>query len=122
MVEKSGSRRTCAYAAVAAFFLAVLRLSLAGIPPLAGFAKFCVFLAAPEAKLGAAVIGVVWSVVGAFYYLRIVKVITWTSPREHSCRWRTSSVLFSGSGTVVILFVYPAPLLAAAQVAAKSLF
>ena len=54
-----------------AFFLAMLLFSLAGIPPLAGFfAKFYVFLAAIKAGLYAlAVIGVLTSVVGAYYYL-----------------------------------------------------
>ena len=54
-----------------AFFLAMLLFSLAGIPPLAGFfAKFYVFLAAIKAGLYAlAVIGVLASVVGAYYYL-----------------------------------------------------
>ena len=56
--------------------------SLAGIPPLAGFfAKFYVFLAAIEAQLYAlAVIGVVASVVGAYYYLRIVKIMYFDEP------------------------------------------
>jgi NADH-quinone oxidoreductase subunit N len=51
--------------------------SLAGIPPLAGFwAKWYVFLAAIDAGLFAlAVIGVVTSVVGAYYYLRIIKIM-----------------------------------------------
>ena len=54
-----------------AFFLAMLLFSLAGIPPLAGFfAKFYVFLAAIKAGLYTlAVIGVLASVVGAYYYL-----------------------------------------------------
>src|SRR6202011_5362303 len=60
-----------------AFFLAMLLFSLAGIPPLAGFfAKFYVFLAAVQAGLFTlAVIGVVTSVVGAYYYLAIVKIM-----------------------------------------------
>src|SRR5262249_20759716 len=59
-----------------AFFLAMLLFSMAGVPPLAGFfAKFYVFLAAIKAGLYAlAVIGVLASVVGAYYYLLIVKV------------------------------------------------
>jgi NADH-quinone oxidoreductase subunit N len=65
-----------------AFFLAALMFSLAGIPPLAGFfAKFYVFSAAVEAELYVlAVIGVVASVVGAFYYLRIVKIMYFDEP------------------------------------------
>ena len=56
--------------------------ALAGIPPTAGFfAKLYVFLAAIDANLvGLAVIGVVTSVVGAFYYLRIVKVMYFDEP------------------------------------------
>ncbi len=62
---------------VMATILALLMFSLAGIPPLAGFfAKFYVFSAAIEAGLyPLAVIGVLASVVGAFYYLRVVKVM-----------------------------------------------
>ena len=65
-----------------AFFLAMLLFSLAGIPPLAGFfAKFYVFLAAIKAGLYVlAVIGVLSSVVGAFYYLTIVKIMYFDEP------------------------------------------
>lgn len=60
-----------------AFILAMIMFSLAGIPPLAGFfGKWYVFVAAIEADLyGLAIIGVLASVVGAFYYLRIVKIM-----------------------------------------------
>ena len=70
---------------VMAFSLAMILFSLAGIPPLAGFfAKFYVFLAAIDAGLYVlAVIGVLASVVGAFYYLRIIKVMYfWTSRQK----------------------------------------
>ena len=67
---------------VMAFMLAMILFSLAGIPPLAGFfAKFYVFLAAIEAGLYVlAVIGVLASVVGAYYYLRIVKIMYFDEP------------------------------------------
>ena len=67
-----------------AFFFAMLLFSLAGMPPLAGFfAKFYVFLAAIQAGLFAlAVIGVLTSVVGAFYYLRVVKVMYFDEPAK----------------------------------------
>ena len=60
-----------------AFMLTILMFSLAGIPPLAGFfAKWFVFVAAVQAELWAlAVIGVLASVVSAFYYLRVVKIM-----------------------------------------------
>ena len=65
-----------------AFFLALLLFSLAGIPPLAGFfAKYYVFLGAIKAGLYAlAVIGVLTSVVGAYYYLLIVKIMYFDEP------------------------------------------
>ena len=65
-----------------AFMLAMILFSLAGIPPLAGFfAKFYVFLAAIESGLYVlAVIGVLASVVGAYYYLRIVKIMYFDEP------------------------------------------
>ncbi len=60
-----------------ASILTILMFSLAGIPPLAGFwAKYYVFLAAIEANLlTLAIIGVLASVVGAYYYLRIIKLM-----------------------------------------------
>ncbi|MGC2200852.1 MAG: NADH-quinone oxidoreductase subunit NuoN, partial [Stellaceae bacterium] len=65
-----------------ALALAIFMFALSGIPPTAGFfAKLYVFLAAIDAKLaGLAVIGVVTSVVSAFYYLRVVKVMYFDEP------------------------------------------
>ena len=65
-----------------ATILTILMFSLAGIPPLAGFlAKWYVFLAAINAGLYAlAVIGVLASVVGAYYYLRIIKIMWFDEP------------------------------------------
>ncbi|MCX8569116.1 MULTISPECIES: NADH-quinone oxidoreductase subunit NuoN [Hyphomicrobiales] len=62
--------------------LTILMFSLAGIPPLAGFwGKWYVFLAAINANLYAlAVIGVLASVVGAYYYLRIIKIMWFDEP------------------------------------------
>jgi len=67
-----------------ALILTILMFSLAGIPPLAGFfAKYFVFVAAIEAGLYAlAVIGVLASVVGAFYYLRIIKIMWFDEPAD----------------------------------------
>jgi NADH-quinone oxidoreductase subunit N len=109
-----------------AFVLAALLFSLAGIPPLAGFfAKFYVFLAAIEAKLyGLAVIGVLASVVGAYYYLRIVKIMYMDDPRPAFLPMPAELKLVLGvTGLFVILFfLYPGPLVAAAAAAARSLF
>ncbi len=65
-----------------ALCLAVFMFSMAGIPPLAGFfGKFYVFMAAINAGLYTlAVVGVLASVVGAFYYLRIVKIMYFDAP------------------------------------------
>ena len=67
---------------VMATILTILMFSLAGIPPLAGFwGKWYVFLAAVNAELYAlAVIGVLASVVGAYYYLRIIKIMWFDEP------------------------------------------
>ena len=67
---------------VMATILTILMFSLAGIPPLAGFwAKWYVFLAAINANLYTlAVVGVLASVVGAYYYLRIIKVMWFDEP------------------------------------------
>jgi NADH-quinone oxidoreductase subunit N len=111
---------------VMAFMLGAMMFSLAGIPPLAGFfAKFYVFLAAIEAQLFAlAVIGVLASVVGAYYYLRIVKIMYMDEPKAPFEPMAGSlRVALAISGLFVILFfAYPAPIVAAAQAAAKSLF
>lgn len=109
-----------------AFFLLIMMFSLAGIPPLAGFfAKFYVFLAAINAGLYAlAVIGVVTSVVGAYYYLAIVRTIYFGEPAA-PFRPMAMSVRFvlGIAGLINIFFcVYPGPLLGAATAAAKSLF
>lgn len=68
-----------------ALLLTILMFSLAGIPPLAGFfAKYFVFVAAIEAGLYAlAVIGVIASVIGSFYYLRIIKVMWFDEPADN---------------------------------------
>ena len=109
-----------------AFMLAMLLFSLAGIPPLAGFfAKFYVFLAAIHAGLYAlAVIGVLLSVVGAYYYLRIVKLMYFDAPAERFEPMQPSlaAVLGVSGGFILLYFVYPAPLVAFAGIAAKSLF
>ena len=109
-----------------AFFLAMLLFSLAGIPPLAGFfAKFYVFLAAIKAGLFAlAVIGVVTSVVGAYYYLAIVKIMYFDEPAKpfEPMPSELKAVLAVTGLFNLLFFVYPGPLVDAANAAAKSLF
>ena len=64
--------------------LAILMFSMAGIPPLAGFfGKFYIFLAAIESGLYLlAIIGVLSSVIGAYYYLRVIKIMYFDEPAE----------------------------------------
>src|SRR5438094_2678614 len=109
-----------------AFFFAMLLFSLAGIPPLAGFfAKFYVFLAAIKAGLFAlAVLGVLASVVGAYYYLVIVKIMYFDEPAKafEPMPGELQAVLGASGLFNLLFFVYPGPLIEAATVAAKSLF
>jgi NADH-quinone oxidoreductase subunit N len=109
-----------------AFVLSMLMFSLAGIPPLAGFfAKYFVFLAAVKSGLYAlAIIGVVASVIGAYYYLLIVKVIYFDEPAEKfdaldgEVKW-----VAYASGAFVLLFVgFANYLVNLAEAAAKSLY
>jgi len=109
-----------------AFFFAMLLFSLAGIPPLAGFfAKWYVFVAAIKANLFTlAVIGVLTSVVGAYYYLSIVKVMYFDEPlgRIDPIRVELRTVVAVAGLFNVFFFVYPGPLVSMASAAAKSLF
>src|SRR5205085_7389469 len=109
-----------------AFFLAMLLFSLAGIPPLAGFfAKFYVFLAAIKAGLFTlAVVGVLASVVGAYYYLTIVKIMYFDEPVKsfQPMPHELSAVLAATGLFNLLFFVYPGPLIEAANAAARSLF
>ena len=110
----------------AAFMLALLMFSLAGIPPLAGFfAKFYVFMAAVKADMFIlAVVGVLSSVVGAFYYLRIIKIMFFDEAKDAFNEMPSQlKVVLGLSGLFVLLYiVYPNPLIDSARLAAKALF
>ncbi|GJM01995.1 MAG: NADH-quinone oxidoreductase subunit N [Rhodomicrobium sp.] len=109
----------------AAFMFAMLMFSLAGIPPLAGFfAKFYVFMAAVKADMFVlAVVGVLASVVGAFYYLRIIKIMFFDEPKEGINEMPSQLKIVLGlSGMFVLLYVvYPNPIIDSAKLAAKAL-
>jgi NADH-quinone oxidoreductase subunit N len=121
--ELAGLSRTNGWMA---FAMSMMMFSLAGIPPLAGFwAKWYVFLAAIEAKLYVlAVVGVVTSVVGAYYYLRIVKVIYFddAKPAFDKGDAGVRTVLLISALFVLVLSLLPAPLFDSAAAAAKSMF
>ena len=110
-----------------AFALGASMLSLAGLPPLAGIvAKFYVFLAAVEAHLYiTATLGFLASCVGAYYYLRIVKIMYFDAPAKPFDRdmGRGMGTILALSAAFSVLFiVVPGPLFAAAGVAAQALF
>jgi len=109
-----------------AFFFAMLLFSLAGVPPLAGFfGKFYVFVAAIKAGLFTlSVIGVLTSVIGAYYYLSIVKVMYFDEPLTQldPVRVELRAVLAVAGLFNIFFFVYPGPLVSMATVAANSLF
>lgn len=111
---------------VMATILTILLFSLAGIPPLAGFwAKWYVFLAAINAELYAlAVIGVLTSVVAAFYYLRIIKIMWFDEPvGGFEPMPGELRVILGASGAFVLFYVLiGGPIGTYAQAAAKTFF
>ena len=128
MVEEidqlAGLSKTNPYLAAA---LGIFMFSMAGIPPLAGFfAKFYVFLAAIEAGLYVlTVVGLLTSVVGAYYYLRIVKLMYFDEPAEAFDRapGREITVIVTVTGLItVFFFIGMAPVLSGAGAAAAVLF
>ena len=109
-----------------AVVFSMLFLSLAGLPPLAGFfAKFYVFLAAIQAGLiWPAVIGVLTSAIGLVYYLRLVKVMFFDEPAPgfDAVSGFGSKAILALSAAVALLFIFAAsPIITAADTAARSL-
>ena len=109
-----------------ALAISVFMFSLAGIPLMAGFfAKLYIFLAAVKAGLFAlAVIGVLTSVVSAFYYIRVVKVMYFDPPVEAFDR-RPPALSFVVAATglfTAFFFLFPAPVVDAAEMASRVLF
>jgi len=109
-----------------AFALAALTLSLAGLPPLAGiFAKIYVFGAAIQAHLYVpAIVNIVASVIGAFYYLRIITIMYFDEPvrRFDAGIGGATTAIMWGTSVVSMFFVFvPAPLIYLAGNAARTL-
>ena len=110
-----------------ALALGIFMFALAGIPPTAGFfAKLYIFLAAIDANLvGLAIIGVVASVVGAFYYLRIVKVMYFDEPLvafDRPLAPELKAVLVVIAVLTMLFILWPDPIVGGATAAAASLF
>jgi NADH-quinone oxidoreductase subunit N len=109
-----------------AFLMLVLMLSLAGVPPTAGFyAKFVVLQAAVAAgQVWLAVAAVVFSLIGAFYYLRIVKFMYFDEPKDTAPLGGGTGfrLLLSANGLALLFFgILPQPLLGLCLDAIKAL-
>ena len=111
---------------IMATILTILMFSLAGIPPLAGFwGKWYTFLAAMQANLYAlAIIGIVASVVGAFYYLRIIKIMWFDAPVGGFVPVAGELRLVLGASGLLVLFyvLVGGPVSTYAESASKSFF
>ncbi|MCJ8308524.1 MAG: NADH-quinone oxidoreductase subunit NuoN [Hyphomicrobiales bacterium] len=109
-----------------ALVLTAFMFSLAGIPPLAGFwAKYFVFLAAIQAELYIlSVLGVIASVIGAFYYLRVVKVMWFDEPEQGFVAMASElKVVLVVTGVFTIFYVVIAgPMSIMATAAARTFF
>ena len=97
---------------ILSFSLLIILFSLAGIPPLAGFfAKFYIFMAVIEVEMYAlAIIGLLSTVISAFYYLRIIKIIYFEPEKEkydtdHHIGLKISLAL--STGFILMYFIYP---------------
>lgn len=121
--ELSGLAQTRPLLAAA---LAIFMFSMAGIPPMAGFfGKFYVFAAAVDSGLYMlAVIGVALSVIAAYYYLKVIKVMYFDEARAPFDKDMTGGmrlVLAVCSGFTLLFFLYPTPIISYAKEAAKAL-
>ena len=108
-----------------AFTLATMMIALAGIPPLAGFfAKYFAFLAALKANMVAlAIVIVLASVISAYYYLRVVKVMYMDEPRGTVAEMPFELKLVSALSVIFALGLvfWPAPVMQLAQAAIRPL-
>tara|TARA_B100000683_G_C12178883_1_gene427555 strand:- start:173 stop:607 length:435 start_codon:yes stop_codon:yes gene_type:complete len=98
--------------------LLIILFSLAGIPPLAGFfAKFYIFKSVLQQSMYfLAIIGLLSTVVAAFYYLRIIKIMYFDNEKEKYDTDHSLWLKFSlGISTILILiyFIFPSQLIAA---------
>ena len=109
-----------------AYSMAIFMFSMSGIPPMAGFfGKFMIFQAAMEAELYVlGVLGVLTSVVAAYYYLRIIKVMFFDEPLDPFDRELDFSrkLVIALSVLIIMLFILnPSPLIEISQNAVTSL-
>jgi NADH-quinone oxidoreductase subunit N len=113
---------------LAGISLTLVLFSMAGIPPLAGFfGKFQVFFAAMDASLyGLAILGVLASGVGCFYYIRLIKIMYFDPLKEYN--WfqqidKENAFIISFTTLFALGFVfYPAPFYLLAHKAVFTLY
>jgi len=111
-----------------ALCMAVMMFSMAGIPPLAGFfGKLFIFQSAIDAELYAlAIVGVLASVVSAYYYLRVIKIMYFDTPLDEGLDTaddpRLKVALGVSTAALILFIAMPAPLLNSAEAAAAVLF
>jgi NADH-quinone oxidoreductase subunit N len=113
-----------------AFLMLIFMISLAGIPPTAGFiGKFYLLMAAVNAELAwLAIFGLIFAAISAFYYLRIVMVMYMREPspeQEQNTRLvlspQVSVVLACAVAGVVLLGIFPGPLVSLADLSVLSI-
>lgn len=108
-----------------ALALAVIMWAMAGIPPLSGFfGKLYVFAAALNAGLvPLVVIGVFTSIIGAFYYLRVIKVMYFDAgtPNFDASPASVRFVMIVGTAATALFVLLPGPLVSVAEAAARAL-
>ena len=88
--------------------LLIILFSLAGIPPLAGFfAKFYVFKSVIEQSMySLAVIGLLSTVVAAFYYLRLIKIMYFDEEKEKYDKDHSLWLRFSLAASTILILIY----------------
>lgn len=140
--EQTGGDRLSDFAGLSrrapglAFCMMIFLLSLAGIPPLAGFfGKFYLFKAGLTASGGPLGLGLLWLVVAAlalsavslYYYLMVLKQIYVAAPPEGApakgpaCSPLTGALIFALAVAVIVLGCLPEPLVSSLRLAAKAL-
>jgi len=99
-----------------AFMMLILMFSMAGVPPTLGFwAKLAVLSAVVDISMTwLAVVGVAFSIIGLFYYLRVIKLMYFDEPVEQqpiSCGRDMQITLSTNSIAILALGIYPAGLM-----------
>jgi NADH-quinone oxidoreductase subunit N len=124
--EISGYAGLVQRAPLAATVMLVSLLSMAGIPPLAGFTgKFYLFQTVVDGYMWLVYLGLIMSMISVYYYLRVVLVMFRDEPADLTplnIGAMAKVTLFATLAATVLLGVYPGPLSELANLAAQSFF